>query len=125
MNTDEHEWLTEKVIGAAFEVSNVLGAGFLEKVYERALMRELFLRGLKVSSQAPFPVLYKGQHIGDYLADILVEDKLIVELKCVDAFGDDHLAQCINYLKASGIKLALLINFQKSKLEWKRVIYDF
>ena len=127
MNTNEHEFfdpLVERVVGAAYEVSNVLGAGFLEKIYERALLRELALRGLKVRSQAPFPVLYKGQRVGDYLADILVEDQLIVELKCVDSFANEHLAQCINYLKASNIKLALLLNFQKPKMEWKRVIYD-
>lgn len=124
MNTDEHGCLTEKVIGAAFEVSNVLGAGFLEKVYERALMRELTLRGLKVRSQAVFPVIYKRHRIGEYVADILVEDQIIVELKCVETFSNEHLAQCINYLKSSGLNLALLINFQKPKVEWKRVIYN-
>jgi GxxExxY protein len=127
MNTNEHEYydpLVERVIGAAYEVGNVLGSGFLEKVYERALMRELTLRGLSVGSQAAFPVRYKGQYIGDYLADILVEDRVIVELKCVDSFANEHLAQCINYLKASGIKLAILFNFQKPKVEWKRIIYD-
>jgi GxxExxY protein len=103
------------VVGAAYEVANVLGAGFLEKVYER---------GLTVKSQAPFPVIYKGQCLGDYLADLLVEEQLIVELKCVDQFSNEHLAQCINYLRASGIKLALLINFQKPRVEWKRIVYD-
>jgi GxxExxY protein len=112
------------VVGAAYEVANVLGAGFLEKVYERGLTRELALRGLTVKSQAPFPVIYKGQCLGDYLADLLVEEQLIVELKCVDQFSNEHLAQCINYLRASGIKLALLINFQKPRVEWKRIVYD-
>jgi GxxExxY protein len=103
------------VVGAAYEVSNVLGAGFLEKVYERALMRELVLRALNVTCQATFPVGYKGQRVGEYIADLLIEDKLIVELKCVDQFANEHLAQCINYLKASRIKLALFINFQKPR----------
>jgi GxxExxY protein len=112
------------VVGAAYEVGNVLRAGFLEKVYERVLMRELLLRGLSVKSQASFPVAYKGRCVGEYMADLLVEEQLIVELKCVDWFASEHLAQCINYLKATGIKLALLINFQKLRVEWKRIIHD-
>jgi GxxExxY protein len=94
------EALTEGVIGAAFEVANVLGPGFLEKVYERAFLRELTLRGLKARSQVCFPVCYKGQCDGEYVADQLVENELIVELKCADRLSDEHLAQCINYLKA-------------------------
>ncbi len=111
------------MIGAAYEVSNALGAGFLEKVYERALARELALRGLNVKSQVSYVIEYKGQCVGEYFADLLVEDKLLVELKCVDCFLNEHIAQCINYLKASGLKLGLLINFQKPRVEWKRVIY--
>jgi GxxExxY protein len=127
MDTDAHGLyaeLTEKVIGSAFEVANVLGAGFLEKVYQRALSRELALRGLNVKAQSSFPVSYKGQHVGEYIADLVVEGKLIVELKCVDSFAKEHLAQCINYLRVSGLKLALLINFQRSKVEWRRVLLD-
>jgi GxxExxY protein len=123
-NQRELDCLVERVVGAAYEVSNVLGAGFLEKVYERALLRELILRGLNVRSQAAFPVGYKDQCVGEYVADLLIEEKLIVELKCVDQFANEHLAQCINYLRASGIKLALLINFQKPRVEWKRIIYS-
>ena len=115
--------VVEAVIGAAFEVSNVLGAGFLEKVYERALIRELSLRGLNVQSQVCYPVDYKGQRVGDYAADLVVENRLLVELKCADRFSNEHVAQCINYLKISGLRLALLINFQKPKVEWKRIIY--
>jgi GxxExxY protein len=122
-NTRELDVLVERVVGAAYEVSNVLGPGFLEKVYERAFVRELALRGLNVTSQAAYPVGYKGQSVGEYVADLLIEDKLIVELKCVEQFTNEHLAQCINYLKASGIKLALLINFQKPKVVWKRIVY--
>jgi GxxExxY protein len=116
--------LTEAVIGCAFEVANVLGPGFLEKVYERALARELALHGVSAKSQISFPVCYKGQYVGEYLADLVVEEKLIVELKCVDRVANEHLAQCINYLKASGLRLALLLNFQRPRLEWKRVVLD-
>jgi GxxExxY protein len=118
------EALVEKVIGAAYEVSNVLGAGFLEKIYERALMEELNLRGIRVKAQAPFPVSYKGKLIGTYAADLVVGDCLLVEVKCVDGFSNEHLAQCINYLKVSGLHLALLINFRRPKVEWRRVVHD-
>lgn len=111
------------MVGAVYEVSNVLGAGFLEKVYERALLKELALRGLAAQSQVACPVSYKGQRLGDYIADLVVEQKLVVEIKCVEHLADEHLAQCINYLRVSGLKLALLVNFQKPKVEWKRVVY--
>jgi GxxExxY protein len=127
MDTNAHESesdFTEVVIGAAFEISKVLGAGFLEKVYERALIRELILRGVSAKSQVSFPVCYKGQYVGEYVADLVVEETLIVELKCVDRLANEHLAQCINYLKASGLRVALLINFQRPKVEWKRVLLD-
>ena len=128
MDTDAHGLqdsdLTETVIGCAFEISKVLGAGFLEKVYERALILELTLRGVSAKAQVSFPVCYKGQYVGEYLADLVVEEKLIVELKCVDRFASEHLAQCINYLKASRLRVALLINFQRPRVEWKRVILD-
>ena len=94
--------LTEAVIGAAFEVSNTLGTGFLEKVYERALVRELGEQGIRVESQVPFSVFYKGHCVGEYFAAILVEGELVVELKCVERLSGEHIAQCLNYLKASG-----------------------
>jgi len=115
--------LTEAVIGSAFEVSKVLGAGFLERVYERAMLRELTLRGVSAKTQASVPVCYKGQYVGEYCADLVVDEKVIVELKCVDRLGNEHLAQCINYLRASGLRVALLINFQRPKVEWKRVLW--
>ena len=116
------ESLTEKVLGAVFEVSNTLGVGFLEKVYERALVRELGLRGVRSAAQAPLGVTYKGSVVGEYFVDVLVEDVLVVELKCVERLGNEHTAQCLNYLKASGLKICLLINFQRSKVEWKRIL---
>ena len=117
--------LTEAVIGAAFEVSNTLGTGFLEKVYERALVRELKEQGVGVDSQVPFSVIYKGHCVGEYFADILVEGELVVELKCVERLTGEHTAQCLNYLKASGKQLCLLLNFQKSRLDVKRVVLDY
>ena len=128
MNADERGFfdsLTERVLGAVLEVSNTLGPGFLEKVYERALLRELGLRGIRATAQASLPVTYKGHYVGEYFADILVEDVLVIELKCVERLANEHTAQCINYLRASGRSLCLLINFQKSKAEWKRIVYRF
>ena len=120
MHPDDN--LIEPVLAAAFEVSNTLGCGFLEKVYERALLHELRLRGLRAVPQASFPVVYKSHPVGEYFADILVEDSLVLELKCAASLAPEHTAQALNYLKASGKSLCLLINFQKPKVEWKRVI---
>jgi GxxExxY protein len=117
--------LTERVLSAIFEVSNTLGAGFLEKVYERALLRELALRGISATAQASFAVTYKGYSVGEYFADILVEDALVVELKCVERLANEHAAQCLNYLKASGRTVCLLVNFQKPKVEWRRIVQGF
>src|SRR5580658_297815 len=122
MNTEFNEALSEKVIGAIFEVANTLGTGFLEKVYERALVRELRLRGIRVEAQVPVEVSYKGESVGNYLADIVVEDELMVELKCADRLGPEHLAQCLNYLRASGGHVCLLVNFQNPRVEWKRIL---
>ena len=128
MNTDERGWcdpLTERVLGAIFEVSNTLGAGFLEKVYERTLLRELHLRGIRAAAEASFPVTYKGHYVGEYFADILVEDVLVIELKCAERLANEHIAQCLNYLRASGRTVCLLVNFQKPKVEWKRIVRGF
>lgn len=127
MNADERgcfDDLTQQVLGAVFEVSNTLGAGFLEKVYERALLKELGLRGIKAIPQPSLKVTYKGYCVGEYFADILVADSLVVELKCVERLAAEHTAQCINYLRASGHSLCLLINFQRPKVEWKRIVYQ-
>ena len=125
MNADDFDSLTEHVLGAIFEVSNTLGAGFLEKVYERGLLRELALRDIRAKGQASFAVTYKGHYVGEYFADILVEDVLVIELKCVERLAPEHTAQCLNYLRASGRTLCLLVNFQKPKVEWKRVVHGF
>ena len=117
--------LSEKIIGAAFEVSNVLGAGFLEKVYENALNVELKLSGLQTQQQAPLKIYYKDELVGDYFADILVENQIIVELKTVKEFDEIHIAQCLNYLKITGLKLCLLINFSKPRIDIKRIVRKF
>ena len=125
MDRESLDAVSKSVIGAFFEVSNALGAGFLEKVYERALLRELGMRGLKAECQVPYGVDYKGESVGDYAADILVEGCLLVELKCVEHLGAEHMAQCMNYLKASGLSVCLLVNFQRTKVEWRRVVMGF
>jgi len=126
MNAYEREYelddVAKTVIGAAYAVSNALGCGFLEKVYQRAMACEMVQRGLIVKPNASFSIYYRGQNIGEYVADLVVDDRIIVELKCVDTFVAEHMAQCLNYLKASDMKLALLINFQKPRVEWKRVV---
>ncbi|MFK8115673.1 MAG: GxxExxY protein [Rubripirellula sp.] len=108
MNDNELNALTEKIIGCAFQVSNTLGSGFLEKVYENALAIELRKSGLNLKQQAPVNVLYNATVAGEYYADVLVSDTVIVELKAVKGFNDVHAAQCLNYLKATGLPICLL-----------------
>ena len=124
MNADNRDLdsLSEKVLGAVFEVANTLGAGFLEKVYQRALLRELSLLGIRATAEASFAVTYKGHSVGEYFADLLVADMLVVELKCAERLASEHMAQCLNYLRASGLTLCLLVNFQKPKVEWRRIV---
>lgn len=114
--------ITEKIIGCAFTVSNALGCGFLEKVYENALGHELGKAGLKVLQQHPVKVFYDGIVVGEYLADLFVEDSVIVELKAIKALEDAHISQCLNYLKATNQKVGLLINFGRPKIEIRRVV---
>ena len=122
---DELNGISEKVIGCAFKVLNTLGAGFLEKVYENALAHELRKSGLKVEQQRRIEVYYDGILVGFYVADLFVEDEIILELKTVKAFEDAHLATALNYLKATKLRLALLLNFAKPRLEIKRVVNEF
>ena len=116
--------ITYAINGAAFEVNRILNPGFLEKVYENALLIELRERGLHVESQIPVKVFYKKKVVGEYIIDILVEKKVVVELKTVEKFDNVHEAQLLNYLKASGIKVGLLINFKHPKVEIKRMVLD-
>ena len=115
--------VTYKINGAIFEVNRKLGAGFMEKVYENALMIELSESGLKSEKQSPIKVKYKGKIIGDYIADIVVEEKIILEIKAVDSLQNIHEAQLLNYLKATGMKIGLLVNFTYPKAEIKRFIF--
>ena len=117
--------LTEKVIGAAHEVSNTLGSGFLERVYENALAQELRDRNLGVAQQQQLQVRYKGTVVGDYQADLIVEGAVILELKAVKSLDEVHAAQCLNYLKATGLHVCLLLNFGKPRLEVRRVVIGF
>lgn len=113
--------ITKTVIGCAYEVSNQLGAGFLEKVYENALVVELRSKGLEVAQQVPFKISYKSVVVGDYFADLIVENKLLIEIKSVRMLDKAHMAQCINYLTAANLNLALLLNFAKSRVEIRRI----
>ena len=106
--------LTGVIIGSAFEVHNILGSGFLEKVYENALQQELVSRGLKVQQQAPLSVKYKEKAVGEYFVDLLVEERAVCELKAVSSTTKQHEAQLVNYLTVTGLDTGLLINFSDS-----------
>jgi GxxExxY protein len=116
--------ITYAINGAVFEVNNILGPGFLEKVYENALLVELKERGLVARSQVPITVSYKGEVVGEYAADLLVEDAVIVELKTVENLDKTHEAQLLNYLKATGLHVGLLVNFKHRKADIKRMVLD-
>ncbi len=124
MYTDEVDLhrVSERIIGCAFTVANTLGAGFVEKVYENALALELRDAGLAVERQHSVVVKYKGMTVGEYVVDLLVEGSVIVELKAVKGLDDIHRAQCLNYLKATGLRVCLLINFGRLRLEIKRLV---
>ncbi len=114
--------LSYKIVGIAMEVHRELGSGFLEKVYENAMMVLFEQQGITALQQAPIEVTFHDKIIGDYYADILVEGKIILELKTVSQIADIHKAQIINYLKATGIRLGMLINFGTEKLEYHRFV---
>ena len=126
MNADKAESLlvelTERIIGCAYLVSNELGCGFLEKVYENAMVVALKNAGLQVEQQRHFPVFFQGVQVGDYIADLVVEGKVILELKAVKNFDDVHSAQCINHLRCAALDVCLLMNFAKPKVEIKRFV---
>jgi GxxExxY protein len=114
--------LTFAIIGAAMEVHGILGPGFLETVYQSALARELTLRGIPFEQQVHLPVSYKDVLVGEYIADFIIDGKLIVEIKAVSNFNSQHQAQAMHYLAATGCRLALLLNFGTGSLEHRRVI---
>jgi len=115
--------LSYEIIGIAMKIYNDLGYGFLEKVYENALKNEIEELGLKVKQQYPIKVIYNDKIIGDYIADLLIEDKIIIELKTIEKLSKVHEAQILNYLKATKIRVRLLINFSLNKLEFKKLVF--
>ena len=115
--------ITEQLIGAAYEVHNVLGFGFLEKVYQRAMQVELQSRGIKVELEPKIQVKFKGVVVGDYAADLLVADKIVVELKTDATYQSIHEAQLLNELHGTGIRLGYLINFGRERVEYKRMVF--
>ncbi len=118
----EIDRVTEGILGAAFEVSSSLGHGFLEVVYRKALVHELTLRAMLVEQERRFELTYKGAPIGHYVCDLLVDSLVIVELKAIDQLAQSHVGQLLNYLKASDLKVGLLLNFGRPKLEYRRVL---
>ena len=121
-DTDRLNELSGAIIGCAFTVLNTLGAGFLEKIYENALALELREAGLAVAQQHGARVRYRDAVVGEYFVDLLIEDAVLVELKAVKALDEAHRLQCVNYLKATGLRLCLLLNFGNPRLEIKRVV---
>jgi GxxExxY protein len=124
MNGDlKHRELTDKIIGTFYEVYNELGTGFLEAVYENSLVIALREKGFIVGQQISVPVWFRGQRVGDFVTDLLVENTVILELKAVRAIDDSHKAQLLNYLRATEIEVGLLLNFGQSA-EFKRLAFD-
>ena len=117
-----HESITEAILGAAYEVYNVLGHGFLEKVYERALAVELKRRGVNVRTQHEAVVAYKGENVGKFVTDLLVERAVAVEVKAVSEIHPDHVKQCLNFIRAGGWSVGLVVNFGPKQVEKRRVI---
>lgn len=115
--------LSYRIVGLAMQVHNKLGHGFLEKVYENALMILLKREGIKAKQQAQITVYFEGEVVGDYYADILVEERVILELKSIEKIIDVHKAQALNYLKATGLPLAIILNFGKDRLEYERLVF--
>ena len=128
MNANERELVLKEevfaVVGAAMEVISVLGHGLLEKPYENALVVEFELKGIPVRQQPRYQVDYKGTVVGEYVPDLIAFEKLVVDTKVIEQIGDHELGQMINYLKITGLKVAVILNFKRSKLEWKRVVLE-
>ena len=126
MDTDTRGLLleneTRQIIGCAMEVLNALGHGLLEKPYENALVVEFGLRGIAYAQQARFNVVYKRVKVGEYVPDLIVFDKVVVDVKVIDKITKHEMGQIINYLKITGLKVGLILNFKKARLEWKRIV---
>ena len=111
-----------QIVGCAMDVMNELGHGFLEKPYENALVVELGLRGIPFHQQSRFDVIYKNVKVGEYIPDLIIFDQIVVEIKAIDSIGRHEAGQILNYLKITGLKVGLVLNFRHSKLEWKRFV---
>ena len=122
MNNILYKDLSYQIIGLAMEVHRKLGYGFLEKVYENSLMILFRREGIRSEQQYPIKVYFEGEVVGNYVADILIEDKIVIELKCVEKINNIHKAQALNYLKATRIRLAIILNFAKDKLQYERLV---
>ena len=121
----EIDTITETIIGCASDVSNALGVGILEKVYENALAFDIRQKGLEIEQQHRIQVQFKSAVVGDYVADLLVENCVLVEIKALKELDDVHMAQCLNYLKATNMKVCLLINFGKKRVQIKRIVNNY
>jgi GxxExxY protein len=122
MNELLHRDVTEAIIGAAIAVLNALRPGLDEKLYERALIIELRERGHRVESQKQFHVLYRRHDIGLFIPDLIVDEVVLADTKVVTAFDESHIAKMLGYLNITGLRVALLVNFKKAQLQWKRVV---
>ena len=128
MNTNEHELILKEevfdVMGCAMEVLNELGCGLLEKPYENALVIEFGLKNISAQQQSRYEVMYKGIQVGEYVPDLIAHGKLVVDTKVVERITDHELGQMMNYLKITGLKVGIILNFKRAKLEWKRVVLE-
>ncbi|HAF50682.1 MAG: hypothetical protein PWR28_1196 [Synergistaceae bacterium] len=126
MDTNEHKLLFKEqvfqIVGCAMEVLNTLGHGLLEKPYENALVVEFGLRGIPFRQQPRFDVIYKGVKVGDYIPDLIAFEKIVVDAKTIDCITDVERGQILNYLKITKLKVGLILNFKKPKLEWERLV---
>jgi GxxExxY protein len=118
----EEKDLVFQIVGCSMEVLNELGHGLREKTYERALCVEFRLQEIRYSQQAIYPVHYKGEKVDDYIPDLIVENRVVVDAKTIEAIGDAEIGKMLNYLKITGLRVAVLLNFKHAKLEWQRVV---
>jgi len=128
MKANQHNLVLKEevfaVAGAAMEILNSLGHGLIEKPYENALVVELKLRGIPFRQQPHYEVNYKGNLVGEYVPDLIAFDQIVVDAKVIERIGDHELGQMMNYLKITGLKVGVILNFKRAKLEWKRVVLE-
>ncbi|MDD2479310.1 MAG: GxxExxY protein [Victivallaceae bacterium] len=126
MDTNKYELLLKEeaylVVGCALEVLNTLGCGLLEKPYENALVVEFRLKGIPFQQQSRFPVIYKSIQVGEYIPDLIAFNQVVIDTKVIECIGNNERAQLINYLKITGLRVGLILNFKHTKLEWERIV---